>query len=356
MTLDENDLRAGLHALTASPPPAPADRAAVSVRRLRTQRRRRTGFAVATAFAVALPLVAVVTRGPEQVTEHVVAQEPLATALLEWPTRYGEGSREFGQYAVDYESRSKDPGAVRLLYAGRVGDFEVAVVARCGATACREVNLMYHDLGQKGSELVEGGRLAPAAKAQPIGWYFPADGGSRLFVLGPPESRRLRGDGIDVTDGEGVFETRIGWRESYLDVRVLDGESGIVASGRPGLPSVDPVDAVPYAEPPVTPARVPDGYRAGPVYTRQVGTNRGEFHEAFAERGVTGPYRVFAVCRGPAKEVTVLTHTVISGKVPCDGRVHAGPLDEFERPGASFDVYAEDPFVTYSVAVGYPED
>lgn len=356
MTLDENDLRAGLHALTATPPPAPPDRAPASVRKVRTVRRRRTGFAVATAFAVILPVVAVVTRGPGPVPEHVVAQEPLATALLEWPTRYGEGGREFGQYAVAYASDSKDPRAVRLLYAGRVGDFDVALVARCGANACRDVSVVYHDPARQGVEHLEGGRLDPAARMQPIGWYVPADEGSTLLVLGPPDARRLRGEGVDVTDGEGVFRTRIGWRSSYLDVRVLDAESGILASGRPGLPSVDPHDAVPYAEPPATPARVPAGYRAGPVYTRQTGIGPGRTNEAFAERGDDGAFRVFVVCTGAGREVTVTTLRQETGTgVPCDGRVHAGPLDDVEGGPNAFMVESTDPFVTYSVAVGYPE-
>lgn len=354
MTLDENDLRAGLHALTAAPPPAPAERAAGSVRRLRTMRRRRTGLAVVTAFAVTLPLFAVVTRddaGPP------VPTVPLATALLQWPTRYGEGGEEFARQATTTAGVFyNDERGVRVLYAGQVGEFMVAALARCGADACTDVSLVSSRPGSR-PEFIDG-NSQPFGKEQPIGWYFPAAEGSTLFVLGPPEARHLRGNGIDVTNGEGVFVTGIGWRTSFLDLRVEDAKSRTLVSGRPGLPGgEDPRPGVPYAEPLTSQARVPDGYRAGPVYNGQSGTSGSNAYDAFPEKGMTGPFQVFVVCVGTVEEVLVMTFTQETAtRVRCDGQVHPGPLDDLARPGPGFDVESRDPFTRYSVAVGYPED
>jgi len=349
--LDENDLRSGLRALTAAPPPAPADRAQSSARRYRTIRRRRAGAAVAAAFAVAVPVVALAGReptGPAPVVD-------LAASMRTWPEHVDGDYRDHTRFAYVTAERAEPGGDVRWLYAGKVpGTSTIAVAyARCGERACTGAALVYKedDGSPRGNWLVV--REEPVAELaeRPFGWYFRGARGSVLFALGPAYADRLRYD-AGVTRGtidgdDGVFVGEIGWLRQTPSTQMLDGDR-VVLEGALRVPGADR-DAIAHAEPLPLITAIPAPYAIGERISGQVGVLGldGGLHDA-PDRG---RFRVFVRCVGSGRAI-VLAGAETSVQVPCDGEVHAGPPELEGRPGYVVSVSADDPYTTYEVVVG----
>lgn len=346
--LDENDLRTGLRALTATPPTAPGDRAARAARKHVTIRRRRAGFAVATAFAVAVPVVALAQRPPSG--PPVV---DIASSVRTWPDRRNAGYDDVLERAY-FSVEGKPPGdSVKWLYADDVpGTGLVAVAwAECGTVTCTEVSLAW-------AERAKLPRTAWAAVSEevdaqtperPFGWYFrAAEGeGSVLFALGPSYATRLTYDGpaAGTVQGDGgVFVGRLGWVTRTPVVRMYDGRDRLLIEGVLGVPG--PVDSVAFAEPVAPVTDVPKGYVLGTTVQGQVGVYTGE---GTIEAPRESVFRVFIRCRGSAP-ADVLIGAEDSVTVPCDGQVHPGLPDMAGRPGYVVIPTADDPYTTYSIA------
>lgn len=354
MTLDENDLRTGLRALTAGPPPAPPERARASVRRWRAQRLRRAGVATVTAFAVAVPVLAYVGRDDEPPGVRL-ASSPLAA----WPDRREGRFLRLSAMAADqaaFEGVAQDPGTtMRWLYAGQVAGAKdgsvVAVWARCDDTSCGSVVVA---TGVEGS--VDGPDFAfhvgnAADVTGPLGWYFPAeDGRTALFALGAPEARTLAyevpgGDSGELRSGDGVFAGNVGPVGARPALRIADGTGRVLAEGGLGVGRVESVgfgfERLPAA---IDRAMAPSGYRLGAHVIGHVTHG----HDVPVNAGDT--YRVLVRCAGTAR-ATITTPSGARATVPCDGEVHAGPPDETATGYGFATVTSDDPYTVFRAAI-----
>jgi hypothetical protein len=350
MTLDERDLRAGLRALTAAPPPAPPDRAVRSARRWRFIKLRRAGVATVTAFAVAVPVVAFVGRGDAPHDVRVAG-----TPMTQWPDRRVPAYRARAEATrADFErSGPPDQYPVRWLYAGPVPgtDTIAAVWAYCDATTCDRVTVAS---GPAGDGPLRGPSLSvpllPDDLTKPVGWYFANGHGTVLFALGPAEARTLTyavPHGVVGTArvDAGVFTADLGWIGAQPAVRMADGRSRVLYAGPLGL-GTEP--AVGFARPLPRLTSVPAGYRLVRAAEGQARDSRTDFSAS-----ATKPYRVFVRCVGPGP-IALIDEVGLDVPIPCDGKVHPGPPDSVPSGGEAGARLksGSDPYTVFALAFG----
>lgn len=359
MLIDEDDLRTGLRALAAAPPPQPADRVESSVRRAGTIRRRRAATVSLAVLgpAVALGALALIPAGD-------AGPAPLA----KWPDRRDPALVATSEVALgEWLDRSRTPlgpdRRVRWLYAGRVpgADGVVVAFATCGPVGCDRVVGMLGpadatpDGDPNSSEwLMDSRDLDPAAPPAPYTTYLDGPRASNgptnvVFVLAGPDAARVTwesparmpgtGGSGELARAGGAFAANVGYLSAQATVTVYDGAGVVVHRGQ-----VAGADRVPSA-------RLLDGdLDPGPgwdVFTSMSGQL--SYQDDFEDTTVDRPYAVFVRCLGPGPMAVVLDGEETDAT--CDGRVRrVTPVRPAPRDGVTTRLTAYDPFTVYEVA------
>lgn len=355
---DENDLRTGLRALTAAPPPQPPDRALRSIAHARTIRRRR---AAAASLAVLVPAVAL------GVLALVPAREARPVPLAKWPDRRDPALVATSEVALgEWLDRSSTPlgpdRRVRWLYAGRVPGVDGVFVAfaTCGPVGCDRFVAMLGPAdatpdGDPNSSawLMDSRDLDPAAPPAAYTRYLDGPRTTNgptnvvLAVAGPdaarvtwesPARRPGTGGSGELADAGGAFAANVGYLSDHATVTVYDRAGAVVHRG-----PVAGADRVPSA-------RWLDGdLDPGPgwaVLSAMKGQLRYQDHSE--DTTIDRPYAVFVRCLGPGPMAVVLDGEETDAT--CDGRVRrVTPVRPAPRGGVTTRLTAHDPFTVFEV-------
>jgi hypothetical protein len=340
---DEPDLRAGLRALAAAPPPAPDDREAGAVRRagrLRVQR-------AVSACAVAAVVVAVGLVAPKVIPNEggsgPVRPAQMSAALQAWP-KHASSYDRFKAY-VEKDVAPPPGNSVRWLYTGSVPDTGGTVAlayAVCGADACGSAGLWLTSPAPIGdnadpaerSWVRTSGSFSPDAPTAPLSWYADtpyATRGSVLVVVPPAGTESVTwtapgANGGTLTRHGAMFSGVLGFVTGNATIVLKDRRGETFYEGPVGLPGSrdEPVARAPFVEQ----VTVPPGYRS--VLTTGQQFNGAQLASSFdvpADRIGSG-LAVAIRCAGPAS--IAVTYGDRTASVSCDGtlqRVVDGPAD-----------------------------
>jgi hypothetical protein len=333
MTLDENDLREGLRALTAAAPASPhlVDRSVGRAARIR--RRRMTALAVATVVAVAVPATTVRLAANERRTP--AAHTP--TTIRDWPRHIDPALQPYLDRAISdylrpgaFHEAEGDP--VPLFAADVPGTDEVAVAFALCHEECTAAVLSFatkssalEDTGDPGvsnwisitRDVVGGVPVAPLAT-----YLRPSDNrpGNVLVVLGPPETAAVSwtsepkrpdtGGSGRLDPFGGAFAGSVGYLSAPAKLSLLDAKGRLVAAGTAGtdtlLPAVPPVDA------PALPA--------GWELAGGAGGQLENGSTSLIDSSPGGASAVFVVCDGFRPVAVVVAG--VNASAPCDRQAH----------------------------------
>lgn len=364
--VDEQQLRAGLHALAAAPPPTPGDREAGAVRRAgRLRAQRAVSLAVASAVVVAVGLVAPKVI-PNEGGSGPVRPARMSAALQAWPKH---ASSYDGLKAYVEREVAPPPGSsVRWLYTGSVPDTNGTVAlayAVCDAGACTGVGLSLTSPvpgrdnaapAQRGWKDVFG-RVSAEATTAPLSWYVDADRparGSVLVVVPPAGTESVTWSAPGANGGRlrrhgALFSGVMGFVTGNATVVLKDRRGETFYEGPVGVPG-SPEEPVARAPVPRAPGVLP-GYvvvfSAGQQFDHEL-VQSFDVPPARVRSGVAVAIR----CVGPAP-VTV-RYGNLTAIVPCDERprtVLDGPAPAV-APRISFTTTSH--YVNYSASVISP--
>jgi hypothetical protein len=361
---DEPDLRAGLRALAAAPPPAPGDREAGVVRRagrLRAQRGIAVGLASVVAVAVGLVAPKMI---PNEGGSGPVRPAQMSAALQAWP-KHASSHDRFRAYVA--KEVAPPPGSsVRWLYTGTVPDTAGTVAlafAVCDADTCGSAGLWLTSPvpGRDNADPAErswvrsSGAFSPDAPTAPLSWYADSDTpvrGSVLVVVPPAGTESVTWSAPGANGGTlqkhgALFSGVMGLVTAPATIVLKDRRGETFYEGPVGLPGHG---AAPVARAPF-PGRllVPPGYvvalRGGQQFDHELAQSF-DVPPALVRSGVA----VLIRCVGPAP--VVVLYGARTATVPCDDTprtVLAGPAD---APRIAFTTTSH--YVNYTASVLSP--
>lgn len=360
---DENDLRAGLRALTAATPAQPAERVDRAVGRARRIRQRRAALATA---AVVLPAAVIGLR--------LTAAPPAAddATVLGWPVHrdpelaaYEENA--WGEWRFHHEVPSGE--GVRFLWSARLpgaGERTIGVAfATCSADACSRAVLLTATESHAAEPPADDGAnfwLGDAREIDqrvgltPLSTYAVSDGGGNtLLVLAGPDAQRVAwsspskrpgtgGAGEVAPLGGGAFVQDVGYLSAHTTITVYDATGAVRHEGRAGGPT-----EVPLA-PMVVDVEVPPTHQEVSAFAGQASAPFTSVEGA----AKPGRYAVFARCLGTAPLRVVVGSA--TGQVVCDGTTRLAIAEVPLPDGAGYEVEvtSEDPFTSFAVAMAEP--
>jgi hypothetical protein len=364
---DEQDLRAGLHALTAAPAPLRPGLAERSVRRAHAARVRRLGVS---AVAVAAVAVAVPLAVPHPAPR---PPAPLAESLLSWPDLRDPAWKPAADVALaeylDFPGNEGNAADVRWLYAGEVpgsADFVAVAWAFCPDGRCTRVVLaeanredaLTRDGDPSSSSWgTHDGDVLPEAPQAPLAAYLPGRGarGATSVVLAvvppgttgvswsAPALRAGTGGSGTLAPSGGVFVGDIG----YLSAPARLSLTGPVPYEGPVALPGDEETQVGQA-PALKQLTVPAPYERASAGSGQ--TDQPISYQDESQRGS----RVVVVARC---EGTAPLRATLNGRkarpLPCDGLQRTLFADQPARRPQDLMIEGEDPYASYAFAVGY---
>ena len=361
---DENDLRAGLRALTADPPAQPVDRVDAAVRRAGAIRRRR---AAVTAVAMLLPAAGFGTR-------HLLPDPGRAfTPVAEWPDAR---DRSLDRYAAEalrewderYDTDLAPGETVRWLYSGRVPGTESIVVAfaTCVVDRCGRLVLLHgltKDVGTPDGDRSfshwtgETRAIDPDAEPAPLSaYYWGADAGrgstNVVFVLAGPDAARVTyesparrpgtGGSGEIPRAGAVFAADVGYLSAPATITVRDRDGDVRYRGPVGTP--DDIPSVPRVD------HVDPGPRYDVDLSMSGQLSDGDDSLRHGSLGA-GRYVVFVRCLGDrALRVTV---EGVPHRTPCDGRARrvTAPFPKPRDRWLEIELRTSDRYTAFALAV-----
>jgi hypothetical protein len=340
--VDEQQLRAGLHALAAAPPPTPGDREASAVRRAgRLRAQRAVSLAVASAVVVAVGLVAPKVI-PNEGGSGPVRPARMSAALQAWP-KHASSYDRFKKY-VEKDVAPPPGNSVRWLYTGSVPDTGGTVAlafAVCGADACGTAGLWLTspspirdnaDPAER-SWVRTTGSFSPDAPTAPLSWYADADTpalGSVLVVVPPPGTESVTwsapgADGGTLTRHGAMFSGVLGFVTGPATIVLKDRRGETFYEGPVGVPGHRdaPVARAPFPSTLAVPPGYVEVFRGGQQFDGDM-AHSFDVPPALVRSGLAVAIR----CVGAAP--IVVLYGTRTATVPCDDTprtVLAGPAD-----------------------------
>ena len=360
MTIDENDLRAGLRALAGDVPPPPEGRAERSVRRSVRLRRTRVALSATLAVALAAPVAVVASHGREERVVPAVA----ATPVHLWPDRSDPGLTRLRWRAFNLTPHPTG-STPRFLFARRLPEAGAVVVAwayctpaECSSAVLAVAREVPDGLPKKWlavrREIRSGVLEEPLSALVPYG--TAAGGGNLLVVVSAPEARRVdwhsdvvqpeTGGAGTLTSRDGVFLGDIGYVSADVTVTVRAAD-GLLGTGFVG----DEEDATGLGR--ARPLDVPDVPEGWEPFDEVYGDG---FVRAWSSKAFPGGrISLFVRCRAASPAYVSTAET--KGEVPCDGNVHRIDSRRPEPPrDVEVSISSYDPRMAYAAAIATPRE